>query len=416
MEEIAQAESGKGPVRNTPAKRTPNPKADSGRRKPEAAQTERDRSFVAPRPAGEARPKRRHFLLLISFVLWVLTPLTVTAVYLYTVADDQYASHVGFSVRKEEVGSAVELLGGITELSGSSSSDTDILYEFIQSQQMVRLVHDRLDLRRIYVNPGDPVFSLGEDSRIEAMSDYWSRMVKVFYDSASGLIEIRVLAFDPQDAQNIARVIFEESSEMINQLSAIARADAIRYAQEELEHEQERLRSARQALTAFRSRTRIVDPTADIQGQMGLLNSLQSQLAEAMIARDMLIDASSTTDPRVTQAQKKIEVIEAQIEQERRQFSNEGDEDYSRLLEEYEALQVTREFAEKSYLSAQAAYESAQAEAQRKSRYLAKHIEPTLAETAQYPRRLMLIMLTGIFLLISWAVLAMIYYSLRDRR
>ncbi|MFZ5964876.1 sugar transporter [Thalassococcus sp. BH17M4-6] len=367
-------------------------------------------------PAGAAQPRRRHYLLLLTFLLWVLAPLTVSAVYLYGVAADQYASHVGFSVRKEEVGSAVELLGGITELSGSSSSDTDILYEFIQSQQMVRAVDARLNLRAIYTKPEDPVFGLSEDVRIEALSDYWGRMVKVFYDSASGLIEIRVLAFEPQAAQDIAQAVFEESSNMINQLSTIARADATRYAKEELEREQARLRTARQALTAFRSRTRIVDPTADIQGQMGLLNSLQAKLADAIIERELLLESSSSSDPRVLQAQKKIEVIEAQIDEERGQFGNEGDADFSRILAEYEALQVDREFAEKSYLSAQATYDAALAEAQRQSRYLATHIDPTLAETAQYPHRLMLTALIGAFLFISWAIMAMAYYSLRDRR
>lgn len=368
-------------------------------------------------PVSTAHAKRRHYLLLLSFVLWVLAPLGVAGVYLYTVSVDQYASHVGFSVRKEEVGSAIELLGGITELSGSSSSDTDILYEFIQSQKMVRLVDDALNLRAIYTRPGDPVFSLGEDVRIEALAAYWQRMVKVFYDTGSGLIEIRVLAFTPEDAQAVAKAVFAESSDMINDLSAIARADATRYAKEELERAQGRLKEVRQELTAFRTRTRIVDPTADIQGQMGLLNSLQTKLADAIIERELLLESSSSTDPRVVQANKKIEVIRAQIDEERNRFGNEGEgKDYSRLLDEYEALTVEREFAEQSYVSAQATYDIALAEAQRKSRYLATHIDPTLAETAEYPQRFMLLGLMAVFLFVSWAILAMTYYSLRDRR
>ena len=98
-------------------------------------------------------------------------------------------------------------------------------------------------------------------------------------------------------------------------------ADATRYAKEELEREQDRLKAARQALTTFRTRTRIVDPTADIQGQMGLLNSLQTKLADAIIERELLlIQTSSETDPRVVQAQNKIDVIEAQIDEERQRF------------------------------------------------------------------------------------------------
>jgi capsular polysaccharide transport system permease protein len=89
---------------------------------------------------------------------------------------------------------------------------------------------------------------------------------------------------------------------------------------------------------------------------------------------------------------------------------------YSELIEEYQALELERQFAEKSYLSALAARDVAMAEAQRQSRYLATHISPTLAETAEYPRRVLLMLMISGFLLLSWSIMVMIYYSLRDRR
>lgn len=376
-----------------------------------------DNPAFAP-PARPARVKTRHVLLLLSFVIWVLVPTGGVAVYLYTVAKDQYASHVGFSVRKEEVGTAMELLGGISALSGSSSTDTDILYEFIRSRQMVRLVNDRLDLQSIYTMSGDPFFSLGTDTRIEALVDYWKRVVNVYYDNSSGLIEVRALAFRPKDARAITQIVFEESSRMINELSAIAREDTTRYAREELDQAIARLKTTRAALTGFQNRTRIVDPTADLQGQMGLLNSLQQQLAAEKIQLEQLLGDTTVSDPRVKALRKKIAAIEKLIEQERASFSSSetGADAFSQLFAEFQELQVNLEFAEKSYLSAQAAYDLAQAEAVRKSRYLATYIKPTLAETAEYPRRLQLVLLTLGALILSWSILAMIYYSLRDRR
>lgn len=347
----------------------------------------------------------------------------LAAFYLYAIAEDQYASHLGFSVRTEEVGSAIELLGGITELSGSSSSDTDILYEFIQSQQMVRLINERLSLGAIYTKESDPVFGLGDDARIEALVKYWNRMVKVFYDSASGLIEVRILSFDPEDSRAIAIALFEESSRMINGLSAIARADAMGYADEELLRSVEKLKQVRQAQTAFRNRTQIVDPAVDIQGRMVLLNSLQAQWAEASIElQELLVQNISREDSRIVTARRRIDAINMLIEQERSKVGNSTqtvngtEEAYSDLLAEYEVLQVDLEFAEKSYLSSQAARDVAFAEAQRKSRYLAMHVEPTLAETPQYPRRITLLGLLAVLTFISWSILALIYYSLRDRR
>ena len=83
---------------------------------------------------------------------------------------------------------------------------------------------------------------------------------------------------------------------------------------------------------------------------------------------------------------------------------------------EFERLAVDRQFAEEAYTVALAAFDAAQAEARRKSRYLAAHIRPTLAETPQYPRRFMLLFMMCFFLTAVWAVGVLVFYSLRDRR
>ncbi|MBY6049390.1 sugar transporter [Vannielia litorea] len=360
--------------------------------------------------------------MLVTFLFLVGAPVGVTAWYLFTVAEDQYASNLGFSVRKEDIGSAVEILGGITDLTGgSSTNDTDILFEYIQSPNMVRAVMRDVDLVAAYTRPTDPVFSLGDDTRIEAVSDYWGRMVNVYFDRSSHLIEIRVKAFTPEDALNIAEAIRKESNRTINELSAIAREDATRYARAELDRSLERLKQARAALTDFRTRNQIVDPAADIQGRMGLLNTLQAELANALIDLDLLRQNSREDDPRIVQAERRVEVIRVRISEERARFSEDGDasqeqEAYSQLISQYEALAVDQKFAEESYVATLAAYDAAIAEAQRQSRYLATYIEPSAAETPLFPRRWTTLLTLFGALATAWTVLTMIYYSLRDRR
>jgi capsular polysaccharide transport system permease protein len=77
---------------------------------------------------------------------------------------------------------------------------------------------------------------------------------------------------------------------------------------------------------------------------------------------------------------------------------------------------VDREFAETSYTAALAAFDLAQAEARRQSRYLAAHVRPTLAERPQYPQRLTLFAVITLFAFLMWTVLVLVGYSLRDRR
>lgn len=374
--------------------------------------------------AGPARLERRHIVLGASFLAMVVLPIVVTTAYLFGWAQDQYASRVGFVLRNEEMASASSMLSGLLGVTGGpTSSDNEVLYRFIQSEDMAARVDKRLNLHGIYSTHAstDPVFSLAPESSREELLAYWNRMMKVFYDNGSGLIEVRVNAFTPEESQAIARVILEESTSLVNAISDIAREDATRYAREDLSLAEDRLRETRMAVAEFRNRTQMVDPAADVAGQMTLLGSLQGQLATALIESDVLKQTGvKSEDSRSVQVARRISVIEERLREERAKLGagSTGTQtgDFVTAVGDFERLRVEQEFAEKAYLASLAAYDAARAEAQRKSRYLATYIQPTLAETALYPRRLLIISMTFVFLTLAWSVVALIYYAIRDRR
>lgn len=359
--------------------------------------------------------------LIISFALCVALPAAVTSWYLWARAADQFASTLGFSVRKENVNSAIELLGGFSNIAGSSSADTDILYDYMHSQKLVAEIDADLDLRHLWSKPsGDPIFAYSAPGSIETLLEYWSDQVQVTYDNATRLIEIRVLAFDPADAQAIATQLFDKSSAMINRLNDTARADALQFASAERDKAEHRLRDARLAMTDFRNRTQSIDPAAELQSQSGLLANLQFQLAQALIDSDMLAASTRNSDTRGEQAALRIKVIEDRIAAEKAKLglgNGQASTDvFATKVGDYERLKVDREFAESAYRAAEVAYEAAQNDARRQTLYLAAHITPTLAETAQFPQRRMILGTVVVFLGLAWAIGALVYYSLRDRR
>ncbi|MEM9797842.1 MAG: capsule biosynthesis protein [Pseudomonadota bacterium] len=355
-----------------------------------------------------------------SFLLLVVLPSALTGWYLWTRAVDQYASYVGFSVRQEDMSSPLDILQGMGDISGSSSSDTDILYEFLQSQRLVADLDAEIGLREIWGKPEqDPIFSFDPSGSIEDLVDYWERMVTID-DGGTGLIDVRVLAFEPADATLIAERLFARSSEMINELSAIAQEDTVRYAREDLQEAETRLTESRTALTRFRNANQMVDPAADLESQAGLLGGLQAQLVEALIQLDLLQEQTRTSDPRIAQAERRIEVIEARIAEERRKLGlgsgEDGEEAYADLVGEFERLAIEREIAEKMYAAALSSFDGARADARRQTRYLAAHVAPTMAETARFPKRISLWLLVTIGLGLAWSIMVLVGYSLRDRR
>ncbi|WP_235822632.1 hypothetical protein [Pseudogemmobacter blasticus] len=372
-------------------------------------------------PVRRMRVRLRHHLVALSFVLVVLLPSALGAWYLWARAADQYASTVGFSVHHEQTDSALSLLRGIASFSGSSSADTDILYEYIFSQPLVAEIDAEIGLRDMWSKPqGDPVFTFGPDGTIEDLVAYWEDMVTVYYNASTRLIEIRVLAFTAEDAQRISETIFAKSNAMINRLNDIAANDLIRYTSDELARAEAELRRARQALTDFRNRNQLVDPAADLASQSGILAGLQQELTGAMVELDLLRDRGAQEDPRIGPMEKRIRVIEARIAAERQKLGLGADGDGANamadVVAEYERLQVDREFAETTYAAARAAHEAALTEARRQSRYLAPHIAPTRAESARFPERGKILAVGMVFLFMLWGIAVLLYYSLRDRR
>lgn len=418
---VGNRQSGQGAGQGQRAQQNQQPKKGNGQN---AGPKKPAGPAVQIRPTAEpAHMKRRHWGLLLSFGLSVLLPLFIGAVYLWGISTDQYASTVGFTVRHEEDGTASELLGGLAKFATSSGggSDTDILYEFIQSQDMVQKVNDRVDLASIYSThwPGDPLFSIWPWASIEDLVWFWNRVVRVSYDQNSGMVELRVLAFDPQTAQEIAQAIVDESQKMINGLNDAARSDLMRYAEEDLAKAVNRLKKTRQALIDFRTRTQIVDPQNDLQGQSGVINNLQQQLAQALVEMDLLTETANANDPRVVQQRRRIEAIRQRISSERESLATDKlsgvGADYPTLMAEYEGLNVDRQYAEESYRAALSALDLARDKAARQTRYLATYIPPTKAQTSEYPQRWIIFGLTALFLTMLWGIGALVYYSIRDR-
>ncbi|MEL6234073.1 MAG: hypothetical protein AAFR46_06670 [Pseudomonadota bacterium] len=375
--------------------------------------------IAAPRQGrAHIAGRRSRWPLVLSFLLMVGLPGGAALHYLYTVAVDRFHSTAAFSVRSEEAASMPDLALPIPVPGIGGTPDADILNEFIRSQQLVERLDAELGLRAMYNRaPEDWVFALGEDRSIEELVDHWRYMVDVKYDITTSIIELTVHAFTPEDAQTIAQAVLRESTALVNSLSQQAREDRIGFAKTDLDEAEARLKEIRLALRRFRNENQTADPTQDVEVQMGVINALQQQLAEALIDRSTILDVSRPNDPRVAELERRIRAIEAQIELEKDKLGSQTDE---RALADrigaFEELSTDLDFAEESYTIAKAAFDEARIEARRQTRYIAAHIEPTLSQAPQYPERALIATLLLGALITIWGLSMLVWYNVHDRR
>ena len=312
---------------------------------------------ISPRPPDAEMPRtqaarrRKHPAVRYThgrgFALAVLLPLCVLALYMTALARPQFTSTVAFTVRSAEQGGMSDALSGFVQFAGASrNTDALILAEFLQSQTLLERLDGRLDLVRHYAAPfdRDPLFALAPSASIEARLTHWRRMLHVESDPATGLLELRIHAFSPEMAQLIARELLVESRMLLNELNADARTGATAQAETELAAARERLSDARAALTAFRTESRILDPSADFEGRAGVLRHLQGQLAQALVEQD-IAGMGVTEAPRIAALRDRIEAERTRLV---RAPGAEG-LDYPALLAMHERLTADRDFAEAAY-------------------------------------------------------------------
>ncbi|MFK7837044.1 MAG: hypothetical protein AB8B60_12555 [Sulfitobacter sp.] len=380
------------------------------------------------RAPGPARFRARNWLMLLSFLFLVVAPTAIGIFYLYARAADQFHSTVGFSVHSEDTGTSLDGFGGLLASGNSSgASDSDILYEYIRSQQLVEEINRDLDLVSIFNKPpADPIFTLGENPTIEELHAYWAWMVSIAYDSGTGIIEVEARAFSDEDAHAIAQALVKRSTDLINDLSSEARQDAIRFAAQDLEEAETRLRDVRRQIRTFRDTQQQIDPTADIEQLMGVVRALEGQMAALLIDREVLIKQVGPEDSRVRVLDRRIEATDRQIELEKSKVGigtapqqNENPAlggGLAGTVGDYEELVMDREFAEQAYVAVLAAYTEARAEARRKHRYLATHVGPTYPQEPLYPRRLLLSVAMAFVLLVGWLVTVLVIFNVRQGR
>lgn len=360
--------------------------------------------------------------LLWSFVLCVLLPIGLAVTYYAAFATDRYAARAGFSIRGIDTSAGIDGIGALTGLaaSGSTTSDSYIVLSYLASRALVEAVDSNLDLRGVYASSEVDILSrLAKGANIEDFLTYWGRRIGTQFDPTSGIIEFEVQSFSPQHAREIADEVLQLTQTLVNDLSANARNDALRFARKEVELQEMRLRDALGAIRDFRVSEQSVNPSASAALEIQLIASLESRLIDVNARIAALRQTLDADAPSVNALRRNAEALEAQIVERRQAIGTNvidglGVSTVTQQLALYEELEVERSLSQQAYASALVSLEQARRDADRQQRYLAIHLRPQIAQSAVYPRSLRNILILSFALFAIWGIGSLVTYSVRD--
>ena len=357
--------------------------------------------------------------LTLSFIALVLVPIAVAAVYLFVVAADQYVSEFRFSLNSIDA----PRLDPLSLLAGNASHspaalESQIVVQYITSRAILDELDGTLDLRRMFSPPeADWWARLPRPTSIEALVQYWRGQVDPFYDPANGTVVVRVRAFAPADALQLAQAIVAASEKLVNDLSSRARHDTVSHAEAEVAQSETRLKAALGEVRAFRDREGVIDPGRSAEAAGSLAARLRDELVRTNAELSTLKSYMHDDAPSVKVLKARIKSLEGQqrvVAHGMTDPDRSRADTLSRQLGSYEQLDSERRFAEAAYQHALHGLDQARGNADRQQVYIASFVPPSLPEEALYPRRWRSLGVVALFAFALWAIGGLAVQSIRD--
>jgi len=323
----------------------------------------------------------------IRLALGVGLPTLLAALYVGAIATPRYESVSSFTIQSADAApqvSALQML--MSNVGGTASRDVMLVQEYARSRNMLQHLVAEHGFVDHFSSGGDWLSGLPADAPFEEVYEFYLDHVSIEHDSQSGVLELRVQAFDAETAHRLGEAILAESERMVNELSDGARQDRIQLALTEVARAEERLGKARQSLRQLQAQRGDLNPLATAQAALEVRSRLEGEIA---IARAELSTVSATMPrnaPEVVAARRRVGALQQQIDAQSERLAGSEEEGLSAELAQFEPIVIEKEFAQQAYESAMASLEVARVDAARQHRYLVRISGPSQPERSAYPR------------------------------
>jgi len=379
-------------------------------------------SYVGPvagtgAPSGQSRGVMSRIPL--AFILIVVLPTLVTAIYFLLIASPRYVSEARFIVRagaQEQPSSLGVALQGV----GLSATATDAfaVHEYIKSRDALVQVGQQVDIAKMLAaESADPLSRYPrpwESRSNEALFKNFQRFVTVGYETSTGISTLRVEAFNPRDSQRAAQALLEGGERLVNRLNDRAAARSVQDAERTVQEAEFRLNAIQGRLTNYRNREGIIDPTLSATEGSSMIGQLLSSVATLRAERAELA-SQAPQSPQLPLIDARIAAFERQVTIERNKIA--GDQgSLATKISGYEALALEREFADRALGAASASLDSARLDARRQKLYLERVVNPGMPDRPAEPKRLMAILAVLISTMLVYGIGWLVWAGLREHR
>lgn len=356
-----------------------------------------------------------HYTMSLFIVVFAIPALSAILFY-GVIASDRYISESKLLIRGV-TSSQTSGLSVLLKTFGISRANDDsyAIQDYILSRDVLRQLMEVKDIKSIYQRPEADFMtkyaSFSGHDTFEDFYKYYLNQVDLVDNVDSGIVTLKVSAYRPEDAKWIADNLLVLAEKRVNSLNERARSDSLKVAMDGLDRAEKEVLASNIALTNFRQKQLLIDPSQDATSQSTVIAGLTQKLVENEVALSTMKESASA-NPGITDVQNKLVSLRQQIDVEQLKLSG-SDGAIANKLGDYEALQLKDGLANKGYELAANTVSQAQQEAARKQIYLEAIVQPNLPDKAIEPRRLRYI---GTIMLLAFSAFVMLYLLVSGSR
>lgn len=370
------------------------------------------------------RPRMIDRLFTAAFVLLTILlvgiPNVAAIVYYGYLASDQYQSETRLTIRSSTPALGKDQLAKVTGLPAAKIvQDTLIVTNFINSGEMIASLLKDDVLRKVYGRESIDFWArLPADAKAEDLLDYWSNMVTTAVSPKSGIVTVSVKAFSAEDAQSVLLKVLDASENVVNNVNDRIWKDVIVTAQDNLNHAASRLQTSRERLQAARNSAGILNVGGSSQMVTELLGSLQKELLDLQqryVSQSAIVSASA---PQMRVLDREIKSKQQQVDELKAQLAGSAPSATRNLADVsfgMSQLELEQSLAERQFSASVKSLEQVQFVSKQQLIYLDTFLVPTLADAAEYPRRIFWIGCTFIVSLGIWGLVVGLLSTVRSR-
>lgn len=339
--------------------------------------------------------------------------------YYLVIAADRYVSSITLSVRS--INNDITPISGLASLVGvNSGAREDVLFlkQYIHSLDMLNILEREIQLRTLYESQKkDPFYMLFNNASQESFLKFYQNRVAITLDDTSGLLQVDVEGFSPQDAQTIAQAILKESEHFINEISHSAAREQMIFAEQELLKAKTRLQTAKNELLAFQSRYGVFDPLKQAEAKANLTTGIESKIAEKETQLTTMRTYLNENAPQIVMLKSEVNALKQQLAKETSKIiASSNSKQLNDLAARFQDLTIEAQFAQDTYTVALASVETTRIESSRKIKQLVVIQNANEPQSPEYPKKIYNIITIFVILSMVYGIIKLIAMIIEEHK